>query len=151
MINVCSEIPVSIFWGCLPFEVIFVFKLKIWLRSDKWLLRYSSFNILRLSSIWGCFHFRQISILVWFQKLKLKFEEGPMYGCCDIPVLIFGGRLPFEVIFISFDAEIFHFQRQASGCRGYVVSCCRGYVLVPGDNNTALWPILQADSCQIFS
>ena len=39
---------------------------KIWGRSDQWLLRYSTFNILRSSS------FQAFSILVWSPELKFE-------------------------------------------------------------------------------
>ena len=34
-------------------------------------------------------------------SLSLKFEEDLISGCWEIPSLIFWGRLPFEVVFIS--------------------------------------------------
>ena len=40
------------------------------------------------------------------------------------------------------------------GCRGYVVGGCRGYVVggwFSSDNHATSWPILQAETFQIFS
>ena len=63
-ISCCWDIQLLIFWGHLQLEVIFIssisifvwspeLKFKIWGGSDEWLLRYSTFNILRSSSIGG--------------------------------------------------------------------------------------------------
>ena len=97
-----------IFWGRLPLEVLFIssifdfkLKFKIWGRSNQWLLRYSTFNILRLSSIWGRLHFKQFWFWFGLLSLSLKLEEDPISGCWDIQLLIYSGRLPFEVVFIS--------------------------------------------------
>ena len=69
---------------------------KIWRRSDQWLLRYSTFNILRSSSIGGCLCCE--GFLFWFGplSLSLKFGENPISGCWDIQLLIFWDRLPLE-------------------------------------------------------
>ena len=81
-------------------------QLKLWGRSSQWLLRYSTFNILRSSSI-GCrLHFKHLLFLFVPLSLSFKFEEDPMSGCWDIQLLIFWGRLPLEVVFIS---SIFYF------------------------------------------
>ena len=54
-----------------------------------------------LTSIWGRLHFKHF--LFWFGPLSvsLKFEEDPIRCCWDIQLLLFWGRLPFEVVFIS--------------------------------------------------
>ena len=48
------------------------FKFKIWIWSNKWLLRYSTFNILRSSSIVVCLHFKDLWNMVCSSKLKFK-------------------------------------------------------------------------------
>ena len=60
-------------WGCLPFEVIF-----------HW----------RLPSIGGYLHFKNFQF--WFgpRSLSLNFEEDLIGGYWDIPLLIFWSRLP---------------------------------------------------------
>ena len=67
----------------------FNLKFKIWVWSNKWLLRYSTFNFLRLSSIkmlrsssiGGRLHLKHFWF--WFGPLSLglKFEENPISGC----------------------------------------------------------------------
>ena len=74
----------------------------IWVGSNKWLLRYSTFNILRSSSIGGRLHLKYLNTLLWSPKsisLRFIFEYNPISGFWDIPLLIFWGRLPLEVIF----------------------------------------------------
>ena len=101
------DIQLLIFWGRLPSEVIYIFvwspdiKFKIWGRSDQKLLRYSTFNILRSSSIEGHLHFKHFAF--WFGPLALsfKFDNDLISGCFVIQILIFWGCLPLEVIFIS--------------------------------------------------
>ena len=48
-------------------------QLNVSVRSDKWLLRYSTFNILRWSPIGYRLHSEQFSILIWSPKHKFKF------------------------------------------------------------------------------
>ena len=62
-------------------------------------LRYSTFNILRSSSIGGRHHFNHFWFWVCPLSLSLKFKEDPISGCWDIQLLIFWGRLPLEVVF----------------------------------------------------
>ena len=76
-------------------------KFKVWVRSNKWLLRHSTSNILRSSSIGGRLHFKDLKILLGHLSLRLKFEYDPVRGCWDIPILIFWGRLPLDVVFIK--------------------------------------------------
>ena len=117
-ISGCWDIPLLIFWGCLPMEVVFVLsiflfwfgallilvwstelKFQISERSDQWLLRYSTFNILRSSSIGGrlC-----IFILVWSSKLKFKIwgkSEQWLLRYSTLNILrssSIGGRLCFK-------------------------------------------------------
>jgi hypothetical protein len=116
--NGCWDIQLLIFWGRLPLEVVFILsiyyfflwspKLKFKIRggSDEWLLRYSTFNILRSSSIGGHLHFKHIIFLFGLLSLSLKFFDDSMSGCWDIQLLIFWGRLPLDVVFIS---SIFYF------------------------------------------
>ena len=65
--------------------------------STEWLLRYSSFNILRSSPIGGCLPLEVIFIWMikktWFGhiSLSLKFEYDPISGRWDIPLLTFWG------------------------------------------------------------
>ena len=67
----CWDIQFLIFWGRLPLKVVFHWRLtlcqeflifehkfKICGNSDQWLLRYSTFNILRSSSFWGRLHMK---------------------------------------------------------------------------------------------
>jgi hypothetical protein len=42
------------------------------IQLDQWLLRYSTFMILKSSSIGGCLHCKQFSILVWSPYLKFQ-------------------------------------------------------------------------------
>ena len=89
------EIQLLIFWGRLQLEVLFIssifdliwspeLKFQIWERSNQWLLRYSTFNNFRSSSIGGSLCFKHF--LFWFGPLisGLKFEEYPISGCWDI-------------------------------------------------------------------
>ena len=77
----------------------FELKFKIWGRSDQWLLRYSTFDILRSSSIEGHLHFKHF--LFWFGPLSLtlNLKKDPISGCWDIQHKIFWGHLPLEVAF----------------------------------------------------
>ena len=95
----CWDFPLLIFWGHLPLDSVFnsnnsqflfvnsstghlkqcliliwspQLNFKIWERSDHWLLGYSTFNILRSSSIKGLLHFEQFSILIGYSKLTFK-------------------------------------------------------------------------------
>jgi hypothetical protein len=60
--SACQDIPLLIFWGHLQFDVLFLFQeicnFEFWGRSDQWLLRYSTFIILRSSYFWGRLHFK---------------------------------------------------------------------------------------------
>jgi hypothetical protein len=69
---------------------------QIWGRYDKWLLRYFTFNILRSISIGVHQHCK-----VWSGHLSLSFKFGYVLirGCWCIPLLIFWGRLPMDVVF----------------------------------------------------
>ena len=73
---------------------------KFWVWSNKRLLRYSSFNISKLFSIGGHLHLKDLKNMVWSYKLKFKIWDDPISSFGDIPLLIFWGRLPWEVIFI---------------------------------------------------
>ena len=68
----------EIFLGRLPSEAVFISR---------------NFNILRLS-----FHRKLSSIQ---ESVSFKFEEDTIRGCWDIQLLIFWGRLPLGVFFIS--------------------------------------------------
>ena len=74
------------------------FKFVVWYNG--WLLRYSTFHILRSSSIGGHLHF--IVCKIWFGLLSisLKLMYGPISGYWDILLLIFWGLLLFEVVFL---------------------------------------------------
>jgi hypothetical protein len=89
------DIQILIFWGCLPLlilcgrlplEVIFHWRLS------------SVGGQLPLEVTFNCSNFYG-----WFGPLNLsfKFEKDQISGCEENPVLIFLGRLPFEVFFIS--------------------------------------------------
>ena len=90
------DIPLSIFWGCLPFKVIFhAGSLSFYITFWHWFghislsLRFDHDRIsgclhiplsifwvvfhLRSSSMHGHLHFMSFSILVWSHKLKFKF------------------------------------------------------------------------------
>ena len=56
-------------------------KLKIWERSNKWLLRYSNFDILRPSSIGGHFHFKNFVFLFGHLRICLKLKGDLTSGC----------------------------------------------------------------------
>ena len=53
-------------------------KFNICVGSNKWLLKYSIFNIFRLSFIGGCLHLKDLQI--WFGHISqsLKFESDPL-------------------------------------------------------------------------
>ena len=99
-------IPIFIFWGCLPLKVLFIsrqfsnlvcpheIKFKILERFDQWILSYSTFNILRSSSIKGCLHFKQYSILIWSPKFNFKIWVRSDERLLRLSLLIFWGRLP---------------------------------------------------------
>ena len=64
-------------------------KFKLWVWSNQWLLKYSNSNLpLELIFSWGICKF-------WFGhlSLSLKFDNDPISGGWDIPVLIFWDRL----------------------------------------------------------
>jgi hypothetical protein len=56
-------------------------------------VRYSTFNILRSSSIINCLHFEDLKIWFGHPSLSLKFEYDPISGNI-------WGHLPMEVVFI---------------------------------------------------
>ena len=72
-------------WWSSSFQAFFIFvwspklKFKIWVKSNGWLLRYSTFNILRSSSILPLVVVFISSMWFWFNvlHLSLKFEENP--------------------------------------------------------------------------
>ena len=76
------------FWGCLPMEVVFVWRIyKIWVDHISLSLQFEYgpisgcwdnplFNILRLSSIGGCLHLTDLYNIVWSHKLKFKIWVG---------------------------------------------------------------------------
>ena len=75
-------------------------------RSDQWLLRYSRYNILRLSSI-GCpLPFKQYSILVWSPRFKFTIWRRSDQWLLRFSTLIFWGHLPLDIVFNS---KIIHF------------------------------------------
>ena len=61
--NGCWDINILIFYGCFPLKVIFILRIckilfghlkyKLWEWLNKWLLSYSTFNVLRSSSFRG--------------------------------------------------------------------------------------------------
>ena len=63
-------IQIFIFWGHLPFEVVF-----------HW----------RSSSL------KPYLTFVWPHEFMFKFEEDPISACWDIQILIIWGHLPFEI------------------------------------------------------
>ena len=103
-INGCWDIQFLIFWRLLPLAVVFYWrsssfqaffilvwspelKFQIWGRTDQWLLRYSTFNILRSSSILPLVVvFLASFFLFWFGplSLSLKFKENPISSYRDI-------------------------------------------------------------------
>ena len=81
LISGCWGIPPLLFWGrslwssssfTTIFNIVLVPRLKFKRRSNMWLLRYSTLNILRSSSIGGHLHLQQFSIFVWSPRLKFK-------------------------------------------------------------------------------
>ena len=71
-ISRCWDIPLFIFWGRLHLKDLYIIvwssklKFKVWVGSHKWLLRYSTFNILRSSSM-GC----HLHLKYWSTLLKV--------------------------------------------------------------------------------
>ena len=69
--------------GCLHLKnlqnMVWSFKLKfeIWVWSNKWLLRYSTFNILRSSSMVGCLHLKYLNTLL--RLPKSNFKNKPIF------------------------------------------------------------------------
>ena len=129
----CWDIQLLIFWGHLLLEVVYIssifdmvwspeLKFQIWGRSDQWLLRYSTFNILRSSSIGG--HLCCKHIWFWFGplSLSLKFEKDLISFCWDIQFLIsrlssIGVRLYFIHFGFWFGPLSFSFEEDpTSGC-----------------------------------
>ena len=110
-ISSCWDIQLLIFWGRLSLVVVFVsiifyfvwspkLKFKIWGKSDQWLLRYSTFNILRSSSILllvVVFLSSFLLILVW--SPELKFQIWGRSGQWLLRYSTFWGLLLLEVLF----------------------------------------------------
>ena len=75
-------------------------------QSIQWLLRYSTFNILRSSSIGGCLYLKDLLNMVWSYKLKFKIWVWSnkwllRYSTFNILRLSsIGCRLQLEVVFI---------------------------------------------------
>jgi hypothetical protein len=94
-------------------------KFKIWTRSNQWLLRYTTINILRLSSNLGCLPWEVIFILCICKlcfghiTFSLKYEHDPISGCWDIPLSIFWGCLPIKVIFHGRSSSFYVFVKFA--------------------------------------
>ena len=101
------DIPLLIFWGCwdhLHFKYLKIWwskiKFNIWVWSNKWLLIYSTFNILRTTSIGGHLCFNNFQNLVWSYKHKFKIWEWSIkWLLIYISLLIFWGCLLWLVIF----------------------------------------------------
>ena len=92
---------------------------KIWVWSNEWLQRYSTCNILRSCSIIG------------HLCISLKLEYGPISGYWDIPLLIFWGLLPLEVILILMICKIwFGHQSLSLKLEHDPMSGCRDILLV---------------------
>ena len=64
-------------------NIVSSYKLKfnIWVGSNKWLLRYSIFNILRSSSMGGRLHWSICTLCFGPLSLSLKFRYDPTSGC----------------------------------------------------------------------
>ena len=58
----------DVLWVFLLFPLEFV----IWVGSNKWLLRYCTFKILRSSSIRGHLHLKDWQNMIWSYKLQFK-------------------------------------------------------------------------------
>ena len=58
-------------------------------RSVQWLLIYSTFKILRSSSIGGHLCFKHFQFCFGHLSLSFKFEDDPISSCWDIQFLIF--------------------------------------------------------------
>ena len=88
----------------------FNLKFKIWVWSNKWLLRYSTFNFLRLSSIkmlrsssiGGRLHLKHFLFLIWSPELKFKIEEISCQLCLRYLNLLFQFRLSSFNVFLIF-------------------------------------------------
>ena len=80
---------------------------KIWGRADQWMLRYSTFYVLKSSFIRGRLPFKVVFInsffWLWYGLLGLclRFEEDPISGCWDIQIFIFWGHFSLEVFIIQ--------------------------------------------------
>ena len=46
-----------------------------------WLMRYSTFSILRSSPIGGVLHLKDLQNMIWSYKLEMKFDYDPIGGC----------------------------------------------------------------------
>ena len=71
--------------------LVWSLEFEIWGRSNPWLLRYSTINILRSSSIGGCLPFKHFVFGFGPLVLSLEYEEDPIIGWRDISPLVFWG------------------------------------------------------------
>ena len=84
-----------------PFVKSCKLKFQIWVRSNQWVLRYSTFHILRWSSILGRLTLEVMFIwqlsTQWLSPISLgfKFQLDLTRGCWDILLFIFWDHLPF--------------------------------------------------------
>ena len=77
-------------------------------QSIQLLLRYSTFNILRSSSIGGCLHFKDLWNLVLSSSLKFRIEYGPkmlakIFNFRTLRSSSIGGHLRLRIYTIWFD------------------------------------------------
>ena len=128
-IRACWDIQIFIFWGHLPLEVVFHWRLssfkpifslvwshklmfKIWGGSDQWLLRNLTFHILRSPSIRGRLPLKVIFIETFFYIFWSHVLIFKIWGSSDQWLLIYlnfhifrssyiWGRLPLKVVFIE--------------------------------------------------
>ena len=121
-------------------------KFKIWARSNQWLLRYSTINILRLSSNLGRLPWEVIFMLCICKlcfghiSLSLKFEQDPISGCWDIPLSIFWGCLPIKVVFHGRSSSFYAFVNFALVCLGHIsLSLKFEHDLIRGCWDIPLW------------
>ena len=99
---------------------------KSWARSDQWLLRYSTINILRLSSNLGCLPWMMIFILcicnfcLGHINLSLKFEQYLIRVCwVCLPVKFFyhGRSSSFYKLYLGHISLCLNFEQDPiSGC-----------------------------------
>ena len=110
VISGCWDIPLLIFWGRLSLDFAYIgcspnLKFKSWGRSNKWLLRFSTFNILRSSSLQGIFNF-DLFPSAWFwnlRKIQLVVAEIFHFKCFEVvftwrsSILIWFYQRKFEI------------------------------------------------------